>query len=125
MFESVRAGLRRARDCAQGKHVLLHPSDHPEVLPSTLDLLLTQATQQNTKAVMPEFHGRGGHPVVIPPCLVEPLIDAQCPQGLRQYWLEHPDQCLRTAVQDQAVVFDIDSPQDCNPGLQQELRLDP
>jgi hypothetical protein len=40
------------------------------------------------------------------------LLAAECPDGLGQYWTDHPELCLRLAVDDRGVVRDVDTVQD-------------
>ena len=110
MFASVQAGLRAAQAFDEAANVLLQLGDHPHVAPETLELLLEVAAAEPSRAVMPEYRGQGGHPVWLPPGVMRELLEADCPQGLRGFWLGHPEQCLRVAVEDAAVVRDIDTP---------------
>ena len=109
MFESIRAGLDLALQLSGRTHVLLHPGDHPEVAESTLFALLSTAAAQGAQAVLPEFQGRGGHPVLIPPPILRELVEAECPDGLGQFWDEHPEHCARLPVNDASVLRDIDT----------------
>jgi len=111
MFESIRAGLAAAQTIDANAIVVLQPGDHPEVSPKTLAALADAAKAQSAQAVLPEFQGRGGHPVFIPPALVALLVDADCPEGLGRFWADHPQACRRLAVDDPSVVKDIDSPE--------------
>ncbi|TWU22666.1 nucleotidyltransferase family protein [Bythopirellula polymerisocia] len=108
MFDSVKVGLRAAQAIDAGVDVLLQLGDHPQVLPETLQHILTAASANSTRAVMPEYQGQGGHPVFLPVSLIQNLLDADCPDGLREFWNNHPESCFRVAVEDAAVVRDID-----------------
>lgn len=109
MFESIRAGLELAQQLNCRAHVLLHPADHPEVAESTLQALLATAAEQPTRAVLPDYQGRGGHPVLIPPSICHRLLGAHCPAGLRQFWIDHPELCVRLPVDDERTICDIDT----------------
>jgi len=108
MYESVRVGLRLARDIHPTAKVLLHPGDHPRVAKKTLSSLLAAAEHHPDRAVFPEYAERGGHPAIIPPWLAQRLTTAECPWGLRQWWVDNPHLCLRVRVDDATVVEDID-----------------
>lgn len=108
MFASVQAGIRAAREIDDRFSVLLHPADHPEVAPLTLTLLMQQVEEHPDLVVIPEYESRGGHPVVIPAAIAESLLSAECPQGLGEYWNQHPELCHRFAVEDKSIVRDID-----------------
>jgi molybdenum cofactor cytidylyltransferase len=112
MFESIRAGLRavHARDSTAA--AVLQPGDHPEVATATLESLCNRSLKRPVRAIVPEYRGRGGHPVMIPPEVVALLLDAQCPAGLGEFWAKHPQLCHRVPVDDPAVVRDVDTRED-------------
>lgn len=112
MIASVKAGLAVARGLDPTADVLLHPADHPEVRRETLDLLIQIAAEQPGLAVMPTFGGAGGHPVLIPAELAVDIVSYEGPGGLRQFWIDHADQCIRREIDDPGVVFDLDTPAD-------------
>jgi molybdenum cofactor cytidylyltransferase len=91
---------------------LLHPADHPEVKPETIELLVRASAEFSDRAVMPEFGGKGGHPAIVPASLFSNILDFTKAGGLRQFWLDHADRCVRVQVEDPGVVFDIDTPSD-------------
>jgi molybdenum cofactor cytidylyltransferase len=112
MFESIRAGLRAAQSLDEAATVVLQPGDQPRVLRTTLDALVESSRRHDTKAVIPQFGREGGHPVLIPPNIATHLIEGDCPRGLGDFWLKQPELCVRVAVNDSAVVTDIDTPGD-------------
>jgi molybdenum cofactor cytidylyltransferase len=112
MFESIRAGLREAQRIAPEATVVLHPCDHPEVASATLDSLTILAKERPLQAIIPQYASRGGHPVLIPPQICAQLIEAECSEGLGQFWLDHPELCRRLATDDPKIVRDIDTPAD-------------
>ena len=118
MLASVKAGLAAARELHPTADVLLHPADHPQVRRETLDVLVATAAGAPGRAVMPEFDGQGGHPVLIPAALVREIISYDGTGGLRQFWLDHSQRCVRLPVDDQGVVIDIDLPSDYSLGVQ-------
>jgi molybdenum cofactor cytidylyltransferase len=112
MFESIRAGLRAALTIDPTATIALHPGDHPEVSPATLRTLTDWSLQRPVEAIIPQIGERGGHPALIPPQLASLLIDADCPQGLGEFWLSNPDFCFRAPVNDLSALRDIDVPSD-------------
>ncbi len=112
MYESIRTGLRAAFRIDSNASVVLQPGDHPEVAASTLDALEGWSLKQPARAIIPQYAGRGGHPVLIPSCVCTMLREAECPEGLGQFWLDHPELCYRVLVDDPRVVRDIDTPAD-------------
>ena len=109
MFASVRAGIDAALELAPASPLLLHPADHPEVGVATLHKLLQLAAEQPDWVIIPEYQGRGGHPALIPAAIARQLLVTDCPQGLGQFWSEHPELCLRVSVDDVSVVRDVDT----------------
>lgn len=112
MFESIRAGLCAAHRIASDPVVVVQPGDHPEVAPATLSALVSWSLKRPLRTILPQYAERGGHPVFIPPEITAILREAVCPQGLGQFWLDHPELCHRVPVNDPAVVRDIDTPSD-------------
>ncbi len=112
MFESIRAGLKGARRVDPKAAVVLQPGDHPEVAVSTIRMLSDWSLKRPVRAIIPQFGDRGGHPVIIPADLVAQLTQTECPDGLGQFWLDHPNLCERIPVDDPAIVRDIDTPAD-------------
>ena len=110
MFHSVRAGLLAARERDGAAQILLQLGDHPRVAPRTLAALIQCGAEHPGKAILPEFGGRGGHPILIPPNLVDSILQFSAKGGLRGYWREHPDLLMRLPVDDPTVREDIDTP---------------
>ena len=111
MLASVHAGLRKARDF-ELEAVWLHPADHPHVAPHTLHEMLAYAAKHQGRAVIPEFRGTGGHPVLIPEQHIESLLAWTGDGGLRAFWREHPELMVRLEVEDPSTVRDYDRPED-------------
>jgi molybdenum cofactor cytidylyltransferase len=112
MFASIRAGLSLALELRPDATIVLQPSDHPEVSMATLDALVNRLLPRTARAVIPEYNGRGGHPVLIPSEVVSLILDADCPDGLGQFWAEHPHLCERMPVDDPTILRDVDTPGD-------------
>jgi molybdenum cofactor cytidylyltransferase len=112
MFESIRIGICAALKIDPTATIVLQPGDHPDVAPSTLKILADWSRQRPGQAIIPEYRGRGGHPVLIPPAIAAMLIDADCPTGLGEFWTTHPELCWRVPVDDAGVLRDIDTLED-------------
>jgi CTP:molybdopterin cytidylyltransferase MocA len=112
MFESIRAGIRAALLIDPSAAIVLQPCDHPEVAPSTLQKIIDEAVVRPHQAIIPQFADRGGHPALIPSSICHQLVATDCPHGLGQFWLDHPELCHRVPINDPAVVRDIDTPAD-------------
>ena len=112
MFESIHAGIAAAQSIDPSARSVLQPGDHPEATSIPLTTLLNASLQRPDNAIIPEFQGRGGHPVLIPPAVAAVLVHAECPNGLGQYWLDHPDLVHRVPVDDASILRDVDTPGD-------------
>ena len=112
MFESIRAGLRQVLRVDASANVLIQPADHPQVSIKTLCALLRVVDENPGQIVMPEHEGHGGHPVLIPAETVQNLLTWSGDGGLRQFWRDNSQLCIRLAVDDAGVVRDLDTPQD-------------
>jgi len=112
MFTSICVGLNAARQIDPQADALLHPGDHPAVNRKTLDALVRVGGNHRECAIMPVYRGDGGHPVLVPALLFDPILSYDGHGGLRQFWIENPTLCLRLVVSDAAVVQDVDTPGD-------------
>lgn len=115
MIESIRSGLRTALRLNPNATIVLHPGDHPTVHRTTLYRLLDLSNELPNHVCIPEYEGRGGHPVLIPPAVVSQIITAECPGGLGQFLTDHPELCCRVVVSDRTILHDIDTPTDLPP----------
>ena len=113
MMDSVRSGLGLPflRDPSITQF-LLQPADHPQVRLDTLESLIREAEVSSHCAVMPQFRSRGGHPTLLPRSVAEAILNSLGHGGLRQFWIDHPELCIRIPVDDPGVVFDIDTQSD-------------
>jgi molybdenum cofactor cytidylyltransferase len=112
MFDSICAGIKVAQSIDSDAVVVLQPGDHPEVALETLNALSDMSGDRTSQAVIPEFFGRGGHPVLIPPAVAMRLLEHECPTGLGDFWMAHPELRVRFPVVDPGVCRDIDKPGD-------------
>jgi molybdenum cofactor cytidylyltransferase len=116
MINSIKTGLQAALEFSRtvtrsgdNVSILLQLGDHPAISPQTLVQIATIASEHPGKAIMPTFNGNGGHPVLIPATIAEQILTADDAGGLRQFWLDHADLCMRIEVADPSVVHDIDT----------------
>jgi CTP:molybdopterin cytidylyltransferase MocA len=112
MFASILAGLQAAQQRDSSATVVIQPGDHPEVRDATLVHLAKQSQAQPERAIIPEFGGRGGHPVFIPAAIIQHVLRAECAEGLGEFWRSHSELCMRESVDDATVTRDIDTPAD-------------
>jgi molybdenum cofactor cytidylyltransferase len=95
-----------------GRDVLLWPVDHPFASPRTLDLLqAARAYDALGVWFLPEFEGRGGHPVLFRDLVRAKILELRGDAPLRSLLPELGPQVLRIEVDDPGVVDDIDTPE--------------
>jgi len=111
MFESVRVGVRAAM-AAHAQWIVLLPGDHPAVRRETTAMLLEHARRNDRFVIVPEYGGRGGHPVIVPAVVVPMILSHDGADGLSGVWRTNPHVCLRVVVNDPGVVRDLDTPEE-------------
>jgi molybdenum cofactor cytidylyltransferase len=92
---------------------LLVPADHPTLKPGIVrTLLVARRAHPECSIFVPAHAGRRGHPTLIAWKHV-PAIKAFVPHcGLNQFLRKQRDEILEVPVDDQAVLFDLDTPED-------------
>jgi len=113
-FSSLQTGLQavlnRGRDAA-----LITLVDRPPVRPNTVQTLLSafeQALQRWKWAVIPEYQGKHGHPVLAGRELIEAFLKAPDTSNARE--IEHAslDKIEYVAVDDPLVTVNVDTPEE-------------
>lgn len=109
MFYSVQVGVDAVSPDAAG--IVVQPVDCP-LVPATVYQTLAQAfTEEDGRlAIVPEYAGRGGHPVVLPSAARSPILAGGPPSTLRTI-LDRVG-VRRVTVDSSAIHLDIDSPAD-------------
>ena len=113
-FNSLRVGLReilnRGRDAAAITLV-----DRPAVRPETLQALLTaftSAVERRFWAVVPEFEGKHGHPIVVGREMIEAFLRAPADSNAREVRRAHQDLIADVPVDDPLVTMNVDTPEE-------------
>ena len=111
MFESVRRGVAAAATVVHARALWILPADHPAITASTI-ALMRAAFEAEERIVIPEFGGRGGHPVLLPRRFAPDIAEHDGrPDGLRGILRARSDQSVRVPVDDPGVVEDVDDPE--------------
>jgi len=110
---SLRAALR-ALQPVQPSAALAWPVDLPHVRVTTVERLLEAHRHSSAPAVVPTFAERRGHPVLWGAALFEELLgsDAATQHGARAVLHAHAADLLAVAVDDPAVIDDLNTPED-------------
>ncbi len=90
---------------------LLVPADHP-ALDAAVIRRLVQSWHAGRSIVIPTFAGRRGHPTLIGWQHVAGLRAHPAGDGLNSYLRLHRDETLEVPVDTDAVLFDLDTPED-------------
>lgn len=110
---SLRAALR-ALQPLQPSGVLAWPVDLPHVRVTTIERLIETFRRDPAPAVVPTFAERRGHPVLWGAALFEELLtsEAATRHGARAVLHAHAAEIVPVAVDDPAVIDDLNTPED-------------
>jgi molybdenum cofactor cytidylyltransferase len=117
MSVSIRCGVEALSGDAGA--LLITPTDHPGVSSDVIRLLIDQWTK-GARLIIPEYHGRGGHPVLVDSAFRGELLALDPQRGLRSLFEAHRSDVCRLAVECPFVARDMDTWDDYL-GLHQEI----
>lgn len=114
MLSSIVAGLDAlgggAAVEATGRPLLVTPADLPAIDPRTIRELVATLERAEAPLAVPTYRGKRGHPLAIAASVAGDIARLDPAIGLRQLLDRHP--VLEIAVDDPAVVADVDTPAD-------------
>jgi molybdenum cofactor cytidylyltransferase len=110
MFTSVLAGIKALSE--QCGAFFIHPADIPLVRPQTVMRLTAALKETHAAIIYPTFCGRRGHPTLIQSRLKTKILGKSYPGGLRAFLKSHEAESLEVPVADEAVLLDLDTPED-------------
>jgi CTP:molybdopterin cytidylyltransferase MocA len=94
---------------AHAESVFIALVDQPAVPPEVIRLLIAEQRRTGRRLVVPEYEGRGGHPVLIDLGFREELSKLDPQRGLRALFEAHRETVMRVATSSPYVVRDIDT----------------
>lgn len=106
MRSSIELGVSAISKTANA--ILITPVDHPAV-PSSIIRLLIENWRGGAKLIQPEFHGKGGHPVLVDLAFRDELMNLAEESGLRGFFANHRQEVLRLPVDSPFVAQDMDT----------------
>ncbi|MDQ5845548.1 MAG: nucleotidyltransferase family protein [Acidobacteriota bacterium] len=106
MCTSIAFGTRALP--ASTKAVVVTPVDHAAV-PADIVSKLIRCWQKGAPLVVPTWHGRGGHPVVIDYRFREEMLSLDSTRGLRALFDAHPAEVTRLPVDSPYIARDMDT----------------
>ena len=110
MLSSIQAGVRAAPE--EVTHFVIALGDQPSLSPTTVDLLLRSGGEREGAIVVPSYNGRRGHPLVLDGCYRKEILELDPEVGLRELLQRHSDMIQHIVVPDEAILADMDTPQD-------------
>jgi molybdenum cofactor cytidylyltransferase len=112
MSTSLRRGLLAMNKAAEGFLVVL--ADQPGITPEIIDRLIEsfRRVQPGKNIVAPSFRGRRGHPVLFGRKYREEFGGLTGEVGGREILAQHPEDILALEVDTDAVLLDLDTPED-------------
>ena len=106
MGVSIARGVEQIGASAQA--VLIALADQPAVSPATIGFLIAAGKRTRQRLIVPEYEGRGGHPVWIDLSFRRELMKLDSQRGLRALFEAHPKEVLRVPVNSPYVARDMD-----------------
>lgn len=116
MLSSLQAGLAAAPPDTEWLVIAL--GDQPSIRPEVVRLLLAEGARGPATILVPSFGDRRGHPLLIHARHRDEVLSLAPNVGLRELLLRHPEAVRHVPVPDEAVLHDLDTPED----YQRELR---
>ncbi len=106
MSASIVCGVRHLpREC---KAVLIALGDQPAVPPSIIRAVVDE-WRSGERVIIPEFNGRGGHPVLVDLSWRAELLNLDPNQGLRAFFHAHRTLVRRLPVESPYIARDLDT----------------
>jgi molybdenum cofactor cytidylyltransferase len=106
---SLQVGLR-ALMADELEAVLLCLVDHPAVSGETVRRIVAAFRQGGAPVVIPTYHARRGHPVLIGRQVLDELLALDCHAGADSVARKYRPQTQIVEVEDEGVVIDVDDP---------------
>ncbi len=107
MSESIACGVRKLR--GDSRVTFITPADYPAVPAEVVVELLDHWRTGAAKLLLPEYQGRGGHPVLVDLSFRDELLHLEPERGLRSLFDAHRGQVRRVPVKSPFVARDIDT----------------
>ena len=106
MGVSIARGVEQISQAAEAAFIAL--VDQPAIPPEIIRLLVEERARTGARLIVPEYAGRGGHPVLIDLGFRQELLNLDPQRGLRALFAAHRDQVLRVGVASPYIARDMD-----------------
>lgn len=110
MSVSIARGVEAVREEAGA--VIIALCDQPAIPPTVIRALIDEWQQTGAPLIVPEFEGRGGHPVLVDLRFRRELLALDHARGLRSLFDAHRQEVRRIPVASPFVARDMDTWQD-------------
>ncbi len=108
MFSSIQAGVKAAaengNDC-----FLLSPVDIPLIPPYIFKAVLDRQYEYMDCFTVPRWEGKKGHPLSIPSCFVEEILESRGEQGMKSVTSAHEDRMIYIETGCRSILLDMDT----------------
>lgn len=112
-FSSLQAGLQEVRNRGRDAAIITLV-DRPPVRPQTietLELAFERATTKRSWAVIPEYQGKRGHPMLIANEMLEAFLRAPETSNARDIQREHESKIEYVPVDDPLIAVNVNTPE--------------
>jgi molybdenum cofactor cytidylyltransferase len=123
MRDSIELGLEWLAKHDSPRSVVLTPGDYPGITPEIVAQLLEYAARLPDRVVLPSYNGRRGHPIVLPWKIAVEVHSLPAGTGINALVARHPYGLVELALSEQAVVTDLDTPEDLERWKQRQDSL--
>jgi molybdenum cofactor cytidylyltransferase len=112
MLSSIKTGL--ALISPNEDAALIALVDQPMITKEVIDTLINAFNSGEKGIALPTYQGKRGHPIIVSAKYFEEImqLDEDSAEGLRQFIDQHRGDTLEVPVSTQAVIEDIDLPED-------------
>ena len=110
MSVSIARGVERVP--AEAGAILIALCDQPAIPPNVIRFLIDEWRRTGAPLLVPEFAGRGGHPVLIDCRFRQKLLELESERGLRSLFDAHREAVRRVPVDSPFVARDMDTWED-------------
>ena len=118
MSASIASGVRELPP--QTKATIIALTDQPAIPVEIVATIINVWKTTDAKLIVPEYQGRGGHPVLVDLCFRKELLALDQQRGLRALFEAHRGQVRRLRVKSPFIARDIDTWEDYG-ALHQEV----
>lgn len=109
MSASIACGVRELPSAVRA--VLIALTDQPAIPAEIIKSVINQ-WRSGARLIIPEFQGRGGHPVLVDLAFREELLSLDPDRGLRSFFDKHKNQVRRVSVSSPFIARDMDTWED-------------